>query len=86
MKSLSATAFSLVCLVWAPAASAEQVYLVIFAASREGITSSALPMESKEQCQAAGIKLQANNSNGGSIQEAVRGTFRIGYECILGGK
>jgi len=89
MKLISATAISLGCLLSPQAASAEQVYLVVFAATgpenSPTMTSMPLPMESMEKCEAAGLKLQASNGGRGKIQDAIY-RFRVGYECLLGGK
>lgn len=69
---------------------AGQVYLVGFAKAGESksysnITSVLIPMETMEQCQAAGIKMAANNKDGGNIQGSIS-FFRFGYDCIVGGK
>lgn len=44
-----------------------------------------MPMESIDQCEAAGTKLMQNNKEGGHIQ-GNEPAFRFGYDCILGGE
>ena len=90
MKFLPAAVIAIgCCLSWPQAALAEQVYLVIFAAKDShtsgAITAMSLPMESVDQCHAAGLKLQSNNASRGNIRDVIN-NFKIGYDCIVGGK
>ena len=60
----------------APAYS-KQIYLLIYASrGTSGITSTVLPMESMEQCQAAGLKIIAKKFKHSDHE----------FDCINGGR
>lgn len=86
MKIISAWLAAIAAFGIGDGALASQVYLVGFAkGATPSITSVVIPMENMEQCTAAGIKLAANNRDGGNIQGTID-YFRFGYDCVIGAK
>ncbi len=70
----------LVALTWPIAAIAETTYLVIKSKAGAGIYTNtslvSIPMDSKEQCEEAGVELMAS--------KRFRLDVKDGFECIVG--
>jgi hypothetical protein len=77
MKSLIAAAVTI--LVATPA-YAERYYLISTGRTTNGVWSVSVPMKSVEQCETAGLKLQA----AGQDKKLTGTSVFVGYECILG--
>ena len=68
-------------IVNAGCAEARRIYLVgIEFGQIPGKTTIVIPMDSMEQCEAAGMKLQASVESG-RLKPV---SHRLGYECIVG--
>lgn len=61
-------------------AYAERVYLISVGRSGGDRWTTTVPMKSIEQCEAAGLKLQAAGKNG----KLTNMSDFVGYECIFG--
>lgn len=61
-------------------AKADKFYLVGVGRNAAGAWSVTVPMKSVEQCETAGLKLQAAGKN----KKLTNQTDFVGYECVLG--
>ena len=61
-------------------ARADRYYLVGVGRNAAGAWSVTVPMKSVEQCETAGLKLQAAGKN----KKLTNQTDFVGYECVLG--
>ena len=61
----------------------EQIYLIGVGGTNWSIHGGpfVIPMNSMEQCQAAGLKLQENKNI-----RSVKNKYAIGFDCITGGR
>jgi hypothetical protein len=78
LLALAAVGVALTC-VHSPA-YADKFYLVGVGRNPAGAWSVTVPMKSIEQCETAGLKLQAAGKN----KKLTNQTDFVGYECVLG--